>query len=87
MENKKDTKNKIKINGPILYTDCVSCTVSSYGIVLDFMQDLELGISQERNVVARVGMARKHAEALLYLLQKNLERIEVAKFTNISILD
>lgn len=71
MENKKDTKKNINISGPVLYTDSVYLTESSYGIVLDFAQNL--GPTNNQNVVARVGMSKEHAKALLDLLKKNLK--------------
>lgn len=55
---------------PILYTDSVFINSNQYGIVLNVAQST--GPTSQQNVVARIGMSREHAKALLDVLGKHL---------------
>lgn len=59
---------------PILYTDSVFVTSSQWGIVFDFAQNV--GPTNQQTVVARLGMSKEHAKALLDVLRKRLEADE-----------
>jgi|SRR3989344_811078 len=59
---------------PVLYTDSVFVTSSQYGVVFDFAQNM--ASTKQQNIVARVGMSREHAEALLKVLHERLNKGE-----------
>lgn len=64
---------QVNMNGniSILYTDSVFVTTNQYGLVFDFAQSM--GPTNQQNIVARMGMSKEHARALLRVLQKKLE--------------
>lgn len=68
---------QINMNGniPILYTDSVFVTTNQYGLVFDFAQSM--GPTNQQNIVARMGMSKEHARALLRVLQDKLEEAPV----------
>ncbi|PIR43369.1 hypothetical protein COV24_02895 [candidate division WWE3 bacterium CG10_big_fil_rev_8_21_14_0_10_32_10] len=78
-ENKESTMGgnvePMQINVPdtlyVIYTDSAFVHKNKYGIVLDFAQTM--GPTNRQNVVARIGMSKEHAIALLEVLKKNLE--------------
>ncbi len=58
-------------NQPVLYTDSVFITAGKFGVVLDFAQTM--GATNQQNVVARIGMSKEHALALMNILEKKLK--------------
>jgi transcriptional regulator with XRE-family HTH domain len=77
--NEKTAQNsstQLNINNaiPVLYTDSVLITTNTFGLVFDFAQSM--GPTNQQNVVARVGMSKEHAEALLKILQEKLSSKE-----------
>jgi len=67
-------------NIPILYTDSVYATSNEFGLVLDFAQ--RMGPTNQQNIVARIGMSKEHAKALLNMLIKQLDQTETQGKTN-----
>lgn len=59
-------------NVPVLYTDSIFVNGSKWGVVLDIAQNV--GPTNQQNVVARIGMSREHAEALVDVLAKQLTK-------------
>lgn len=55
---------------PVLYSDSVFVTASQYGLVFDFAQNSLA--SNNQAVVARIGMSKEHAQALLKVLGQKL---------------
>ena len=82
MDNKQLTESPkvpglqvaIPADKPILYTDSVFVTASPFGIVMDVAQSM--GSSNQQSVVARIGMSKDHAKALLKVLQEKLAESE-----------
>lgn len=80
MENKSvptiGDPNTLQVNvpnsEPVLYSDSVFVTTNDFGVVFDFAQIL--GSTNKHNVVARIGMSKDHAEALLKVLQDKLSK-------------
>lgn len=65
-------------NLPVLYTDSVFVGTNQFGLVFDFAQSL--GPTNQQNVVARLGMSKEHAKALLKVLADKLgEEIKAEK--------
>lgn len=58
----------------ILYTDSVTMTTNSDGVVLNIMQ--RVGPSNQVRIVARIGMSREHAKKLVGELGKLLIQTE-----------
>jgi len=56
----------------VVYTDMAHVMVNNYGVVMNFMQSA--GPSNKPMAVARIGMSREHAESVLTLLQKALQK-------------
>lgn len=56
----------------IVYTDMAHVTTNKYGVMVNFMQSVGLG--NQPLAVSRVGMSHEHAEKLLELLQKALQK-------------
>ena len=71
--NIQQTQMQVNVPGniPALYSDSVFVTASQWGIVFDFAQNI--GPTNQQNVVARIGMSKEHAKALLDVLRKRLE--------------
>lgn len=63
---------EVPANLPIVYTDMVHMTTNDFGIVFDFGQ--RMGPTNKVNVVARVGMSRDHAVALLKLIEGEIKK-------------
>jgi transcriptional regulator with XRE-family HTH domain len=81
MQNGKSETGKemkeIKValpNTPVLYSDSAFITENQFGIVFDFAQSV--ASTNKQNVVARIGMSKEHAKALLKILEKKLEKVE-----------
>ncbi len=75
---KKDFKEvKVPDNIQVLYSDSVFVTSSQWGIVFDFAQNV--GPTNRQNVVARIGMSKEHARALMNVIQKRLAAPESQK--------
>lgn len=70
----KGVRINVSDKTPVLYTDSVFVTSSQYGVVFDFAQNM--ASTNQQNIVARVGMSREHAKALLKVLQERLEKGE-----------
>lgn len=70
-----ETPPQVQVNVPnglpVLYSDSVFVTTSQWGVVFDFAQNI--GPANQQNVVARLGMSKEHAKALLGVLKKRLE--------------
>lgn len=62
-------------NLPILYSDSVWVTASPFGLVFDYGQ--RVGPTNQVNVVARVGLSKEHAEALLRVLVGKLKDMQL----------
>jgi transcriptional regulator with XRE-family HTH domain len=64
----------VQINMPgnlaTLYTDSVFVTTNDFGVVFDFSQSM--GPTNQQNVIARLGMSKEHAKALLKVLIEKL---------------
>jgi hypothetical protein len=58
-------------NQPVLYSDSVFVTAGKFGVVFDFAQSV--GSTNQQNVVARIGMSKEHALALLNVLEKKVK--------------
>lgn len=56
----------------IVYTDMVHVMVNNHGVVMNFMQSA--GPGNKPLAVSRIGMSREHAESVLALLQKALQK-------------
>jgi selenocysteine lyase/cysteine desulfurase len=69
--NEAQVQVNINNNQPVLYTDSVFVTTGKFGVVLDFAQSM--GSTNQQNVVARVGMSKEHALALLNVLEKKVK--------------
>lgn len=57
-------------NLPVLYTDSVFVGTNQFGLVFDFAQSM--GSTNQQTVVARLGMSKEHAKALLKVLAEKL---------------
>lgn len=76
---------ELQINVPadvkVLYSDAIFFTINDYGIVLDFAQSM--GTTNQRNVVTRIGLSKKHAQDLINklsgLLQTDLKKEKESK--------
>lgn len=69
-ENSTQVQVNVSDKTPILYTDSVFLTSNQYGLVFNVAQNM--GQNNQQVVVARVGMSREHAKALLEVLGKHL---------------
>jgi hypothetical protein len=69
--NEAEMQVNITNNQPVLYTDSVFVTSGRFGVVLDFAQ--AVGSTNQQNVVARIGMSKEHALALLNVLEKKVK--------------
>lgn len=82
--SKFPTSGEFQIKVPddklILYTDFVMVTQGPFGIVLNFAQ--ALGTTNQQLVVARIGMSKEHAKALLKALGSEVQRTEVVVGVN-----
>lgn len=58
----------------IAYTDMVHVMANNYGVVVNFMQGA--GPNNQPMIVSRVGMSKEHAQSLIELLQRTLQRLE-----------
>lgn len=58
----------------IAYTDMAHVMANNYGVVVNFMQGA--GPNNQPMIVSRVGMSKEHAQSLVDLLQKTLQRLE-----------
>lgn len=56
----------------VVYTDMAHVMVNNYGVVMNFMQST--GPGNKPMAIARIGMSREHAESVLALLQKALQK-------------
>lgn len=56
----------------VVYTDMVHVAVNDFGVVMNFMQST--GPNNKPLAVSRIGMSREHAESVLELLQKALQK-------------
>lgn len=73
MEKKVQPNAGLQVNMPaipVLYTDSCFVSATDFGIVFDFAQTV--GPTNQQNVVARVGMSREHAEAVVKVLSQKL---------------
>lgn len=61
----------LSTNQPVLYSDAVYVNAGPYGIVFDFAQSM--GNTNQQQVVARIGMSKEHALALMNVLEKKLK--------------
>lgn len=75
-QTKMDKELKIKIpeNTNVFYTDSAFVNANKYGITIDFAQSM--GPTNQQTVVARVGMSKDHAEALMNLLQHKIVEMQ-----------
>jgi transcriptional regulator with XRE-family HTH domain len=77
-KNQETTAGKIDIHIPgdvkILYSDSAFVTAGNFGIVIDFAQ--MLGSTSNQQIVARVGMSKEHAEALMGVLQTKIIELQ-----------
>lgn len=55
-----------------LYTDMVHVVSNKYGLIINFIQGLNA--EGQPNVVSKVGMSRAHAESIVEVLKKSLEK-------------
>lgn len=78
--NKTGVQVTVPNNLPVLYTDSVFLTASQFGIVFDFAQNM--GPTNQQTIVARVGMSKEHAKALLRVLSKKLIDTEFMKINS-----
>lgn len=69
-KGKKFKEIKVPDNIQVLYSDSVFVTSSQWGVVFDFAQNV--GSTNTQNVVARIGMSKEHARALMNVIQKRL---------------
>jgi sucrose-6-phosphate hydrolase SacC (GH32 family) len=70
LEDKDNVEVFVPDSISVLYTDSAFIAASKFGVTVDFAQ--RVGNTKRQKVVARVGMSREHAEALLGVLQKKL---------------
>lgn len=73
MEQNVNPNSGVQVNMPgipVLYTDSCFITATQFGFVFDFAQTV--GPTNQQNVVARVGMSRDHAEAVVKVLSEKL---------------
>ncbi len=72
---------QVQVNIPqdtkIFYSDSVFVSINPHGVVLDFAQMMPM--SNQQQVVARIGMSQSHAKAFLQLLKRNLEHSSAAQ--------
>ena len=63
---------QINLNGnlPVLYSDSVFITSNPYGVSLDFA--VNMGPTNQQNVVSRIGMSKEHAKALAETILRQL---------------
>ena len=70
----RESQPGVQINMPnnltTLYTDSVFVTTNDFGVVFDFAQSI--GPTNQQNVIARLGMSKEHAKALLKVLFEKL---------------
>jgi hypothetical protein len=69
--NEEGVQVNIANNQPVLYSDSVFITTGQFGVVFDFAQSV--GSTNQQNVIARVGMSKEHALALLNVLEKKVK--------------
>lgn len=83
MEKPNDQQNiAVNVNldtTPILYTDNIFMSTNEDGVVLDIAQTL--GTTNQRRIVARIGMSRNHAKKFVKELGKLLAMTEGSKQT------
>lgn len=74
----QNTQNQTQINLnqgiPVIYTDSIFITVNQFGVMLDVAQTT--AATNQQTVVARLGMSKEHAKALIESLKKRLEEAE-----------
>jgi transcriptional regulator with XRE-family HTH domain len=56
----------------ILYSDMIHVNANQFGVVINFLQGL--GAKNQPMAVSRIGMSREHAQSLLDVLSKTLEK-------------
>ena len=56
----------------ILYSDMIHVNANQFGVVINFLQGL--GAKNQPMAVSRIGMSREHAQSLLDVLQKTMEK-------------
>jgi transcriptional regulator with XRE-family HTH domain len=56
----------------ILYSDMIHVNANQFGVVINFLQGL--GANNQPMAVSRIGMSREHAQSLLDVLSKTLEK-------------
>ena len=72
IEQSKVTINTTNDSGIILYTDMIHVISNRYGVVINFIQGV--GTDGKPNIISRVGMSREHAESMVEVLKKSLEK-------------
>ncbi len=72
IEQGKVTINTTDDSGIILYTDMVHVISNRYGVVINFIQGV--GADGKPNIISRVGMSREHADSVVEVLRKSLEK-------------
>lgn len=75
ISNQKEPQINVPNNLPILYSDSVWVTASPFGLVFDYGQ--RVGPTNQVNVVARVGLSKEHAEALLQVLVGKIKDMQL----------
>ncbi len=72
MDSNDELNIHVPADEPVLYTDMVHVISNKYGVTLNFVQGI--GPNGKPVVVSRVGMSREHAESVLEVLKKSLEK-------------
>ena len=69
-----DPKKQVQIatDAPIMYTDSIHVAANKYGITLSFIQGI--GADGDPVVVSRVGMSSEHAQSMLNIIRRALEK-------------
>ena len=84
-DSKQQAAKGIQVNLPgnlsVLYSDSTFLTISPYGVVLDFAQ--QMGQTPTQSVVARIGMSKEHAKVLVEKLSGLLVKDEM-KMTQVT---
>lgn len=78
-QNAQQVNVQVPGNLPVLFSDVAGVTSSPFGLVFDFGQ--RVGSTNQVNVVARVGVSKEHAEALLKVLADKLREMQLKSKT------
>lgn len=62
-------------NLPVLFSDSIGLTSSKFGLVFDFGQ--RVGPTDQVNIVARIGLSKEHAEALIQVLAGKIKEMQL----------